>query len=70
VTRTRPAEAEDRIGQSANCHLLSAPINSLGEGLGGTILDRHSCGGLTASVAHYYSAVYRVRSARQNGFKR
>jgi hypothetical protein len=28
VTRTRPAEAEDRIGQSANCHLLSAPINN------------------------------------------
>jgi hypothetical protein len=29
VTLTRPVEAEDRIGQSANCHLLSAPINKL-----------------------------------------
>jgi hypothetical protein len=34
VTLTRPAEAEDRIGQSANCHLLSAPINKcLEEGI-------------------------------------
>jgi hypothetical protein len=27
VTLTKPVEAEDRIDQSTNCHLLSAPIN-------------------------------------------
>jgi hypothetical protein len=28
VTLTKPVEAEDRIDQPANCHLLSAPINN------------------------------------------
>jgi hypothetical protein len=28
VTLTKPVEAEDCIDQSANCHLLSAPINN------------------------------------------
>ena len=27
MTLTKPVEAEDRIDQSANCHLLSAPSN-------------------------------------------
>jgi UDP-glucose 4-epimerase len=30
VTLTKPVEAEDCINQSANCHLLSAPINNVG----------------------------------------
>jgi hypothetical protein len=29
VTLTKPVEAEDRIDQSANCHLLSAPNNNI-----------------------------------------